>query len=394
MAHKNRALAINTLHILNDGFKASLLLFLPFIARDLNISLTKVGFLGTAINSLEIFLAIPAGMIAAYVGGFQFLIITMLFYALGYLLLSFASTYAIVIIAFILAGVAFGMFHPVAFSVVSKMFGRGERGSQLGNFTALGDLGRIGISSFTTFIITYIGWRQTAFFSFTLVTGLFILFYLLFSYQKRGAQKVDQEAQGSGPSYREILKNKRFMLATSCFILDSFASSALFIFIPFLLLQRGVAPIYLGALTSTFFIGNMFGKVLLGKLVDRLGNVRVFIISEYLMAFFIIVLAMSTNIPLIILSSIILGAFTKGTVPVLTSMVTEAVDHHGRYEKAFSLNAVFVGIGSTVAPLFLGFLSDTFGITNAFYAASVLAVIATIPAILYRKEAIRQQSIS
>lgn len=394
MAHKNRALAINTLHILNDGFKASLLLFLPFIARDLNISLTKVGFLGTAINSLEIFFAIPAGMIAARVGGFRFLIITMLFYALGYLLLSFASTYAIVIIAFILAGVAFGMFHPVAFSVVSKMFGRGERGSQLGNFTALGDLGRIGISSLTTFIITYIGWRQTAFFSFSLVVGLFLLFYLLFSYQKRGAQKSEAEVQGPGPSYREILKNKRFMLATSCFILDSFASSALFIFIPFLLLQRGVAPVYLGALTSTFFIGNMFGKVLLGKLVDRLGNVRVFIISEYLMAFFIIVLAISTNIPLIILSSIILGAFTKGTVPVLTSMVTEAVDHHGRYEKAFSLNAVFVGIGATIAPLFLGFLSDSFGITNAFYASSVLAVVATVPAILYRRETVRQQSIS
>lgn len=394
MVHKKRTLAINTLHILNDGFKASLLLFLPFIARDLNISLTKVGFLGTAINSLEIFLAIPAGMIAAYVGGFQFLIITMLFYGLGYLLLSLSSTYGVVIIAFILAGVAFGMFHPVAFSVVSKMFGKGERGSQLGNFTALGDLGRIGISSLTTFIITYIGWRQTAFFSFTLVIGLFVLFYLLFSYQKRGVQKSDAEVQGPGPTYREILKNKRFMLATSCFILDAFASSALFIFIPFLLLQRGVAPVYLGALTSTFFIGNMFGKVLLGKLVDRLGNVRVFIISEYLMAFFIIVLAISTNIPLIILSSIILGAFTKGTVPVLTSMVTEAVDHHGRYEKAFSLNAVFVGMGSTIAPLVLGFLSDTFGITNAFYASSVLAVIATIPAILYRKEAIRQQSIS
>lgn len=394
MPHTKEKIAINTLHILNDGFKASLLLFLPFIARDLNISLTKVGFLGTAVNSLEIFLAIPAGVIAAYIGGFQFLIITMLFYGLGYLLLSLSSIYAVVILAFILAGVSFGMFHPVAFSVVSKMFGKGERGSQLGNFTALGDLGRIGISSLTTFVITYIGWRQTAFFSFTLVLGLFALFYLLFSFHKKGAQKNKEETHGPGPSYWEILKNRRFMLATSCFILDSFASSALFIFIPFLLLKRGVAPVYLGALTSTFFIGNMFGKVLLGKLVDRLGNVRVFIISEYLMAFFIIVLAISTNIPLIILSSVILGAFTKGTVPVLTSMVTEAVDHHGRYEKAFSLNAVFVGVGSTIAPLVLGFLSDRFGITNAFYASSVLAIAATVPAFLYKREVIAQQSIS
>lgn len=384
MKLKKEAIAINTLHILNDGFKASLLLFLPFIAKDLSINLTKVGLLGTAMNSLEIFLAIPAGIIATKIGGFRLLILLMIFYAVGYFLASISSLYFTVVIAFVLAGVGFGMFHSVAFAIVSKMFSKEERGTQLGNFTALAELGRIGVSTVATFVIVLIGWRQTAFFISLLVALVFIVLYVIFSYRKRNPANSLNEQVGSGPSFREIVKNKRFLLATSSFILDTFASGSLFIFLPFLLLKRGVAPIYLGALTSTFFLGNMFGKVFLGRLVDRLGNAKVFIISEYLMALFIIILAISNNIPLIIISSIILGIFTKGTVPILTTMVSESVDHHGRYEKAFSLNAAFVGIASTTAPLFLGFLSDTFGIVNAFYAASMFAIFATIPALMYR----------
>jgi len=182
MKFDKRTIAINSLHIMNDGFRASLMLFLPFIAKDLMITMTKVGFLGTAMNMLEIFLAIPAAAIAAKVGGFRLLILTILFYALGFFLTSISTSYVMVIGAFIIAGISFGMFHPVAFSVVSSMFEKGERGRQLGNFTALGDLGRVGIASITTFIITLIGWRSTAFLSAVCIAVFFGIFLLSFDF--------------------------------------------------------------------------------------------------------------------------------------------------------------------------------------------------------------------
>lgn len=371
--------------MLNDGFKASLLLFLPFIAKDLSINLTQVGFLGTAMNALEILLAIPAAALAARFGGFWLLIVTMLFYVVGYLLVSISFMYPLVIVSFLLAGVSFGMFHPVAFSVVSEMFEKNIRGKQLGNFTAIGDLGRVGIASITTFVIATIGWRSSAFVAGLSIFIFFVFFYFLFQRQKNSIATQVKSVTDTGPRYRDILNNIRFLYATLCFVFDSLASSALFVFIPFLLLKRGVEPAFLGMLTSTFFIGNMFGKVALGRLVDVLGNVWVFILSEVLMAVCIILLAVSSNLPLIIFASIILGIFTKGTVPVLTSMVTESVEHHGRFEKAFSLNAVFVGVGSTLAPILLGFLSDTYGIIHAFYASAFFAVLATVPAYLFSR---------
>lgn len=368
---------------MNDGFKASILLFLPFIAKDLGISLTKVGFLGSAMNMLEIFLAIPAAYLASRVGGFRLLIITMLFYAIGFWLLSVSQVYILIIIAFLLAGVAFGIFHPVAFSVVSEMFDKNVRGQQLGNFTALGDLGRMGIASITTVVIATIGWRMSSSLSGWFIFVVFILFGFIFSIQTKKKGQEQTKKNDDGPSYFDLLRNKKFTFATTAFIIDQLASTALFVFIPFLLLQRGVSPALLGVLTSTFFIGNMAGKVLLGRLVDKLGNTMVFMVSEFLMAVFIVILATSSQIFFIITSSIILGIFTKGTVPVLTAMITESVEHHGRFEKAFSLNAVFVGIGSSIAPLLLGYLSDSFGIVHAFYASALFALVAIIPAYLF-----------
>jgi MFS family permease len=197
--------------------------------------------------------------------------------------------------------------------------------------------------------------------------------------------ETKKEGKEEAMSYKDVLKNKKFIFATASFCLDTIASGSLFVFIPFLLLQRHVSYAFLGVLTSTFFIGNMFGKVFLGRLVDRFGNTKVFILSELSMALFIIILSSATWLPIIIGASIILGIFTKGTIPVLTAMVVESVEHKKGMEKAFGINATFVGAASTIAPFILGLLSDKFGIIMAFNFSAMFALFATIPAVLFSK---------
>lgn len=380
---KKESIQINLLHIVNDGCKASLLLFLPFIAKEFMISLTKVGLLGSAANSLEIFLALPASHIASKIGGKKVLAASLLFCATGYLLTGLSFHFNFIIISFVIAGIGFGIFHPVAFALVAKLFEKKKRGKQLGNFTALGDLGRVGISSFITVVIVSIGWRNT---TMAVASILFFLgLYFIHLIKKDVAIEIEPKETLPSISYMDVLKNKKFILSTLCFCLDTLASGSLYVFIPFLLLQRHVPYIFLGMLTSTFFIGNIFGKLFLGRLVDRFGNTKVFILSELCMAFFIILLSNAVWLPLIIFSSILLGIFTKGTIPVLTAMVVESVEHRVGMEKAFGLNAMFVGVASTIAPFALGFFSDKFGITAAFGIAAGFAVIATIPALLFSR---------
>jgi len=161
------------LHIFNDGFKASLLLFLPFIAMDFGISLTEVGILGGALNVFEIICAIPAGILAAKFGSYRVLVGALGAYMIGYLLTTASPNFYTIVPAFIVAGIGFGLFHPVAFALVAKFSSREERGRYLGNFTAVGDIGRVGIAAVITFIITYVGWRYTALGSFLILAAIF-----------------------------------------------------------------------------------------------------------------------------------------------------------------------------------------------------------------------------
>jgi MFS family permease len=148
-------------------------------------------------------------------------------------------------------------------------------------------------------------------------------------------------------------------------------------------LERHIEPALLGAFTATFFVGTFFGKAVLGRFVDKLGSAKIFIAAELLMATFIYLLAGATALPLIIVCSIVLGIFTKGTVPVLQSMVSESTEHHGNFEKAFSIEGFVTGIGVTLAPIMLGFISDKFTIVTDFYVMAAAALLAALPGIAF-----------
>jgi len=252
----------------------------------------------------------------------------------------------------------------------------------MGNFTAIGDLGRIGISSLVTFIIVYLGWRHTALvFSIIGVALLLVLSKIMSS--SKNSIDGKQERSKNVPIIK-FLQTKAFIFANMVNLLDTIASSSLFIFLPFLLIKRGISPSVLGAFAAAYFVGNFLGKTILGGFVDKFGNATVFVLSEILMAAFIFILANSSNIVVIVVSSIVLGIFTKGTVPVVKTMVSESVSHHNDFEKAFGINSVVAGIAITITPATLGFISNRYGIINAFNTEAVFALLATIPAILYQ----------
>lgn len=374
---------LNVLHILNDGFSASLVLLLPFIAQSQGLSLTQVGMLGTVLNIAGIALALPAAYLAVRFGGLRVLVSAAFLYGAAFLVIGATGQFFALIPLFVLAGIGFGVFHPIAFALIAKWTPKERRGRAMGNFTAIGDVGRIGIAAALSFLAVAIGWQQTAVLYAVVALAAAAFFYrYLFGRTARATPK-EHEGQAQQLSFWQILKNKRYVLTLCSAAFDGFASSSLFVFLPFLLLERNIAPALLGAFTATFFVGTFFGKAVLGRFVDKLGSARVFIAAELLMAVVIYLLAGATALPLIIVCSVILGVFTKGTLPVLQSMVSESVEHHGNYEKAYGLESFVSSIGLAVAPIVLGLVSDKFTIVAAFYVMAAAALLAALPAILF-----------
>ncbi len=121
----------------------------------------------------------------------------------------------------------------------------------------------------------------------------------------------------------------------------------------------------------------------MGRLVDVFGNTRMFLLAELSMAILIVLLANSSHVVAILVCSLLLGAFTKGTTPVIGTMVAESVEHHGQYEKAYGIAGFMGGVGDVIGPLIIGILSDRFGIAPAFYAMAVAALLAVVPTVFY-----------
>ncbi|KKP66595.1 MAG: Major facilitator superfamily [Candidatus Roizmanbacteria bacterium GW2011_GWC2_35_12] len=251
----------------------------------------------------------------------------------------------------------------------------------MGDFTAMGDVGRIMLSSIAPLIIVAIGWRNTSFFYGAL--SLFFLSLIVFFRNKSNSVSLDNKK--SEMNFLQLIKNKKFFLALLTSFFDNLASSALFAFLPFLLLKRNINPSLLGLFAGAFLVGNLLGKVGLGRLADKFKNTTVFIVAEFLMAVFIFLLTVSSSQFLIVGFSIILGILTAGTIPVRTTFISESTHHLNQHEKVFSISSLVATLATSLAPIVLGRVADLYGIINAFYAAALFAILALIPAFLFSK---------
>ncbi|MBO7516417.1 MAG: MFS transporter, partial [Spirochaetia bacterium] len=244
---------LSALHMVNDGYQACLPLFLPFITQDISITLSQAGFLGGILHFSGVVLAFPAAFLGTYLGSFHTLGYAALFIFASYILMFMAKSYAWVLLAFLVGSLGFGVFHPVAFAAVAKT-SQTKLGTQMGNFTANGDIGRIALSALLTFMIAKLSWGTTAFiYAFLpLAAGLAVL--LPGRYRNEVAQFGPEEKKEHHSVF--VRPTNRLVILFSAIFLDAFSVASLFLFLPFLFQAKGFDTAIIGSLTGVFFIGN------------------------------------------------------------------------------------------------------------------------------------------
>ena len=84
-------------------------------------------------------------------------------------------------------------------------------------------------------------------------------------------------------------------------MLDDSARAAFLTFVPFLLAQKGASPEQMGLLFTLVFAGGACGKFVCGPLAERLGAVRMVVVTELLTG-----LAILALLPLPLTASLVL----------------------------------------------------------------------------------------
>lgn len=374
------------LHFLNDGIRTTFVTLLPFISKELSLSLSMVGFLGSVQPLIASILALPAGFVASRIGGFHSLIFLLIIYSLGAFLASVSPTAYVVTAAFLLAALGFGMFHTVSFALIAKFSDKTNMGKNMGTFISIGDIGRLIIPPAAVFLVPFLGWRMVM--TGIALIGLATFLFLRFFIPKKDPHQIDKPLEETHldflKSILKLLKVKRFILILLAAIFDSLAAGPVYLFLPFLLFSKGILITQYGIIAAIYLLGSLSGKNILGRLVDKKGNLIVFIISEVLMALSLVLLTLTSNFILIILISFILGLFTKGTSPVIQAMVSE-VSHSAHYHKIFAISETAIASASVITVIIMGFIADQMGVTVVYYSAALLALLAILPALLLRK---------
>ena len=355
---------LSALHMVNDGYVACLPLFLPFIKEDISITLSQAGFLGGILHFSGVVLAFPAAFLGTYLGSFHTLGYAAIFVFISYILMFMAKSYVWVLLAFLVGSLGFGVFHPVAFAAVAKT-SQTKLGTQMGNFTANGDIGRIALSALLTFMIAKLTWGTTALiYSFLpLAAGLAVLLSGRYRNEVSPVDTPDRKAHHS----IFVKPTKRLVVLFTAIFTDAFSVASLFLFLPFLFQAKGFDTAIIGSLTGVFFVGNYLGKMVCGRIVELKGVKKVFLIAELLLAITVFSLAFTSNIYLLIGLLIFMGVLSKGTVPVLSTFLADtAKEMKVNIDGIYSLYSVLYNGAETISPLILGIAAAAWGIEKMF----------------------------
>ncbi|MEI7579765.1 MAG: MFS transporter [bacterium] len=377
---------IYLLQFLATGIAVSITVLLPFIAKEMDLSLTQSGFLSSILNFDKILLMIPVIFIANKYSNRKLIYFSMILITLGFAAIS-VSKYYLMLIGFIsIIGFGVSIYQPIIKAELAGLTKSENKGSILSNFGTIGQLGKFFFSATLGYCIIWIGWRQTTML-YSFIPFLIILIMLLFSRKNRqGEQHIPNQRM----NFLIFKGNFKLIFAFIASLLDTIASSAVILYLPFLIIARNFDIIYLPTANAIILLGTILGRFLLGRLTDKRPETTIFIVSELLMAGFTLVIAISHNIWLILIICFFLGIVTKGTTPVTQVMVINAVKNKKEYKSAFFLDTLIGNIGSLSATLFFGILGDHFGLNVVFIGFTIMAILAIIPGIAYRLTKIKK----
>ncbi len=376
-------LALNLCHVLLDGFYDSIPVLLAIIVAAQSNADTIVGM----VTSLAALASTLAGLatisFSARFTLMQATLIILLMGGIGFGVVAVSDGIWLAGLGFIIVALGQSVFHNMAFSFFTHTTDRASLGRAISDFTAIGDLGRIPLISLSSAIgamsfYGIAGWR-VATGSFALVNVLlFIACYpVLFAKKSETTPRTDRTALL--PNFT-ILRDKRVLFAVLANMLNTISCGSLFTFLPLLLLSKGFEAQTLAGFAFGFSLGCFVGKIACGRLIDRFGSRKVFVVAQILLSLFIGFLLVSENFYFIVTASLLIGLVTKGSVPIAQTLATEHVQRE-QYDDVFSVNSLFRGGAMIGVPLLFGFLASILGIEAIYMVMAAVSIVAIVPII-------------
>jgi FSR family fosmidomycin resistance protein-like MFS transporter len=263
--------AISFCHLLNDMLQSLLPALYPMIKSSYGLSFTQIGLLTFTFQFTASLLQPLVGALADRSPRPYSLAIGMGFTLLGLLLLAFAASYMLLLIAAALIGTGSSVFHPES-SRVARMASGGKHGLAQSLFQVGGNLGTAAGPLLAAFIVLPHGQSSVAWFSGAALLGMFLLVNVGHWYKAHGVSRLARAGseRRTAPRHHVALALVvLLMLVFSKYVyLSSINSYYTFYLIEHFHLSVRSSQLHLFVFLASAAIGGMLG----GPLGDRLGS--------------------------------------------------------------------------------------------------------------------------
>ena len=358
---RNTLIFASMTHVWSDLFFVIIVPLLPLIQSDpdLLLSYTEAGLFKSVYAASSVVLQIPAGYLATKFGEFWLLIFGNVWVGIGLIGMALTSGYFLLLLLALVAGFGGGTQHPLATSLVSKVYDSNGRSTAVGFVNFAGDIGKLLAPLFSLLCVARFGWRGTL-----RIVGLFGLVNMVVLATIRPWIKIGgdvrNEFQDVNIDKREKTDLASFGTIGSIGFIDSGIRSAALAFLPFILKDKGLVDNQIFIMLTFLLAGGALGKFLCGWLDDRYGSMFLIWATKFITA---VLLVYTLFVPsaLLIPLMFVLGIGLNGTSSVLYSLVSLFIPSKNR-SVGYGYYYTITESGGTLAPILFGIVADIFNI--------------------------------
>ncbi len=359
-------LGLSAGHFFIDCYSGMLGAFLPFLHRELGISLTQAGILGGVLIFSSSFLQPVYGYLSDRLQHGAFVALAPAVAGVFISSLGLAPNFGVLLVLVLLGGAGVGVFHPQGTALASR--GRRHAGFRLSFFITSGMIGYSLGPWLITEVIARLGLDQSYW---AALPGVAVSLLLVWRGPRLVRRPVTQQARRIWGQMRR--RTRPILVLFWLVVLRSSVHLSLVSFLPLLMTGRGFSELAGAQLLTLFIFAGGLGGFLGGTLMDRFGGKRVIVISAFSYA---PVLAGFLLFPGF-WSIVLLAA--GGGILFLTAPVNVAMARRMVPEGAGTVSALMMGfawgVGGVAVPL-VGVASEWIGLSTALLALVIGNVLA------------------
>lgn len=362
---------VSTAHLISHLHIMAVPAMLPLLPAAMRVSFVELGVALGVFNVVSALVQAPLGFIVDRVGAKRMLLAALALGSFSFALVAALPTYAWLLVAMGLAGLANGVYHPADYSLLSHGIPSERMGRAFSIHTFAGFLGAslapplmVGVA---------LAWAPRWSFAVAAVAGLIALGAVAIrsnqSTKMEGTEPIRKTKASTRPlttplGTLAVLTLLFTMLSLSTGAIEKFSVSALVQGFDVTLPSANLA-------LTVFMFASAFGVLAGGVLADRTNRHGYVAAGAFALAAVIVVVVIGAALPPLALA-LALGAvgFLTGIVAPSRDMLVRAASPAGAEGRTFGIVSTGFNVGGVIGPILFGFLLDR-GLASGVLWASV-----------------------